>query len=197
MNYHTNRTIVILMWSISIAAILILILYTHLNRSQEPPLSDEGMKQANAASVDMSITPDQFKELFNSAADKVDSKLRINNLKIMPGVANDTFQVRLLETVTLIGILDDDNKLQNATIIGLSDGLGADYDTSIAIVILVLSFNPELSSNDCYQIIKDTVKTINNQTVFGQTVKNGKLYFYSRTTDGKVMFSISKVPNNK
>ncbi|MGI6093619.1 MAG: hypothetical protein GX348_12275 [Veillonellaceae bacterium] len=81
--------------------------------------------------------------------------------------------------------------ISRVTIIGLSDhSLDADPDTTMAIAILIAAFNPDLAILDCYQIIKDAAPIQPSSS--GETIRYGKRYFYTRTVDNKVMFSVSK-----
>lgn len=198
MNNTPNKTIVILLWTISIVAISLLILQAHIGGVQKTPKQIQADPSLQTTDSLGALTPDRFKERFNAAADTFDNRLKITTMNIMAGVTQDTFNIRLAKHISLLGILDNDGNLRSVTIIGLGDGsIGSDTDTTLAIGILVASFNPTLSFTECYQIIKDTGIADNNSSTTGQTTQDGKRYFYNRSYDNKIMFSVSKATPGK
>ena len=184
-SYTPNKAIVIVLWAISLAAIGILLLQTYLTSIKEAP-SQIQLNPAQNISNKETLSPHQFKENFNAASNRFGSHIKIESLNIQTGVYQDTFNIGLQRNINLLGILDEDGMVRSITLIGLSDqSFGADTDTAMAIAILIAAFDPSIEILNCYQIIKDAASSSN-----GEIIRYGKRYFYTRTADNKIMFSV-------
>lgn len=193
--HSPNKTIVIVLWTISLMAIGVLILYTHIREVQKPPqaVRYEDSTQNAPHSDTLTVTPNEFKTSFNTAASKLESKLTIQSLTVQSGVVQDTFNIRLTENVSILGTIGDNGLVRSASVIGLGDGtFDSDVDTTLAIATLIISINPDFTITDCYNVIKDTGLTDSHTFSTGEFLLNGNKYFYTRTSDQKLIFSVSK-----
>lgn len=194
-NHHPNKTIVILLWSISLMAIGVLILYTYIGEVQKLPQATqhEDSTQNALLSDTLTVTPNEFKTRFNITASKLNSKLTIQSLTVQSGVIQDTFNIRLTENVSILGTVGDNGLVRSISVIGLGDGtFASDADTTLAIATLIISINPNLTVTDCYNLIKNTSLADSDTFSTGAFLLNGNKYFYTRTSDQKLIFSVSK-----
>lgn len=94
-----NKTIVIMLWTISLASIGILFLQTYLEDIKEVPQQIEFGTSKNTSHKEI-LTPSEFKDNFNAASTEFDSSIKIESLNIQTGLYQKTFSIKLKKTST-------------------------------------------------------------------------------------------------
>lgn len=189
----TNKLAVMLIRGFVIVIIIALFLNTYLASNKPTQPESAAPPPASAETLPLSslnVTPDQFKENFNRAAIDLDSELRINTLTIQYGVVQNIFRVSLTNSLSVLGTINPDGKIRNITVLGNPTGAFSDAaDALFVINILIHTFDPTLSNHEREEILKEvfTSGAIGTKSM----IKNKKRYFFTRSSELGIMFTIS------
>lgn len=192
----TNKLAVILIRGFVIVIILALFLNTYLssNKPIQPEFETTPPSSAEPPpSASLNMTPDQFKEKFNHSAIELDSDLRINTLTIQYGVVQNIFRVTLTNNLSVLGTINPtDSKIRNITVLGNPTGAFSDTaDALFVINILIHTFDPTLSNHEREEIFKEVFTSGANAIGTKSIIKNQKRYFFTRSSELGIMFTIS------
>lgn len=192
----TNKLAVILIRGFVIMIILALFLNTYLASNKPTQPESVATPPSSAETLPLSslnMTPDQFKEKFNLAAIDLDSDLRINTLTIQYGVVQNIFRVSLTNNLSVLGTINPtDSKIRNITVLGNPTGAFSDTTDALFVVnILILTFDPTLSNHEREEIFKEVFTSGANAIGTKSIIKNKKRYFFTRSSELGIMFTIS------
>ena len=147
----------------------------------------------------LNITLMDFKNKFNSNANKIKYNLNINeNLSIDNGVELKTFQYRFTNNLTISGSINKNNKITEVFILGRENGtITSRVDIIMAMGILIMTISPELNIDERSKIIKKLLELNDNNTnlynLHNNIVVNNKKYWINSSEKIGIAFGIINV----
>ncbi|NMM52052.1 hypothetical protein [Paenibacillus aquistagni] len=144
------------------------------------------------------LTPEEFKSSFNSSSEEFDSDLRIKNISVQDGELQDTFQYMFTANLGIVGTVNKSGgKIRDVMLIGNGDGSAkSGADIVIAMGIIIAATNPELSTEDRGEVLKELGLFDENVDVYNldkNTVRNGIKYRIQGSEVIGIMFSAGDV----
>lgn len=149
----------------------------------------------NKSPDSLGLTPEEFRDRFNTAAKELDTNFYIDNINIQSGSAQDVFQQMLTSNLGLTGSVNkNDGTVRDVMIMGQGDGtIASGMDIIMAMGILMMTVSPELNADERGRILKELGMIGDNidlTNVDKSTIRNNKKYWVNCSKDIGVMFGV-------
>jgi hypothetical protein len=148
------------------------------------------------------MNPEEFQKGFNAFATENKSSLKINNMKVVEGSVQNTFEYWFSKKIGMIGTINKiDGSLRSVMIVGQGDGtMESTADLFTIYVFLIAVTNPSLVPDDRGTIMTelgffDKNNDINNMNK--STIRNGIKYSASYNKDLGLLFSAGDASEKK
>ncbi|MFD1955994.1 hypothetical protein ACFSL6_17905 [Paenibacillus thailandensis] len=165
-------------------------------KAEEAKAAAEEAKKAEEEAIPGTIgmTPEEFKEAFNSAAKEFDASFNINKLTVEEGQVQNTFQVMFTDNLGLTGTVNKkDGSVRDVMIMGAGDGtVESGTDIILAIGTLIASTNPTLTADERGDVLGDLGlldENMNINDLDKSTIRNGIKYHIMGSDVIGIMFS--------
>ena len=167
----------------------------------QPAVNSSTTSEETTVPGSLGMTPEQFKDEFNRAAQELDFPYTIKKITVQDGSAQNIFQYMFTDRLGLTGSVNKkDGTVRDVLLLGQGDGsLQSGVDIILAMGVLIESTNPELSPADRGKILKnigilgDNVDVSNME---GSTIRNGIKYSINSSPQIGIMFSAGDANDN-
>ena len=141
------------------------------------------------AGFEVRTTPEEFREKFNNAAQRLAPNLNLNINEPL-AVTGKKFVYEFTPKLRLEGTLDDNEKISVLKIFTMPDTKDESFQSLNVLGLLIATLNPELDAEDRGEVFRDLrmLKNVATEESYDWTTNRGKVTYSVHVTPEEIIF---------